>query len=529
MKQRLSTTLLLILAITLSARAQLSPGELAQAHSQLEGMSNCTKCHVLGEKVSNEKCLACHTELKERIDKRKGYHASAEVHGKTCVSCHSDHHGKSFQLVRFNRDKFNHALTGFTLSGAHAKQECAECHKLKNIKNTKIRDKKFTYLGLEPTCLSCHNDVHRKTLSANCVTCHGQDAFVPAVNFSHEKTSFPLSGQHVQVACVKCHPVSNTGGQKFQQFAGVEFTTCASCHTDPHRGQFGPRCAECHTTASFHSVKGVSGKFDHSKTAFPLVGKHNAVSCSKCHKNGLNQPVRHARCLDCHKDFHNGQFTQGGVARDCDGCHKPDGFTVSLFTVDMHNTGKFPLTGAHLATACTECHKKNGSWNFRDIGTTCISCHKDIHQSSLNTKFYPGQSCATCHSTETWETVSFDHASTSYPLAGGHAKASCAACHVSHKTNGQTGPQFAGITQQCSVCHDDAHFGQFAVNGQTDCVRCHVSGFWNNSRFDHSKTSFPLDGKHAGVSCRNCHQVKNEGSRSYVYYKLNGKKCEDCH
>ncbi len=30
---------------------QISPGDLSNAHKDLEGMSNCTKCHVLGDKV----------------------------------------------------------------------------------------------------------------------------------------------------------------------------------------------------------------------------------------------------------------------------------------------------------------------------------------------------------------------------------------------------------------------------------------------------------------------------------------------
>lgn len=527
-KYAIHIALFILLTMPFAAMAQLSPGELAKSHSHLEGISNCTKCHILGEKVSNEKCLACHTELKERIDQKKGYHYSSEVRGKTCVTCHSDHHGTSFQLIRFNREKFNHTLTGFTLNGAHAKQECVACHKGKNIRDQRIREKKFTYLGLDPSCLSCHTDVHRKTLSAKCTECHGQDAFVPAVNFSHARTKFPLTGRHTAVDCAKCHKITTENGQKFQSFAGVSFNTCASCHTDPHRGQFGPKCAECHTTASFHTVQGVSGKFDHSKTDFPLVGKHNAVSCSQCHTNGLNQPVKHAQCLDCHKDFHNGQFTRQGVKTDCSKCHNTNGFTQSQFTIDMHNAGNFILSGAHLATACTECHKKQGIWKFKDIGTRCISCHKDIHQSSLNTKYYPDQSCENCHITDTWKTIQFDHSATSYPLTGGHSGAGCAACHSLHKTSG-TGPQFAGITQSCSDCHEDAHMGQFAGNGKTDCSRCHDAGFWNHDRFDHSKTKFPLDGQHAKVSCRSCHEVRNEGVKSFINYKLKGTKCEDCH
>lgn len=35
--------------------AQLSPGELSKPHSKLEGLSNCTKCHELGEQVKKRK------------------------------------------------------------------------------------------------------------------------------------------------------------------------------------------------------------------------------------------------------------------------------------------------------------------------------------------------------------------------------------------------------------------------------------------------------------------------------------------
>src|SRR5512139_2822916 len=88
--------------------AQISPGDLAQPHSALEGMSNCTQCHTLGAKVSNEKCLTCHTEIKERVDANKGYHSSSEVKAKSCVACHNDHHGRTFEIIRFDKQNFDH-------------------------------------------------------------------------------------------------------------------------------------------------------------------------------------------------------------------------------------------------------------------------------------------------------------------------------------------------------------------------------------------------------------------------------------
>ena len=124
--------------------AQLSPGDLARVHEHLEGTMNCTQCHILGEKVSDEKCLSCHKELKSRIDQRKGFHVSDEVKGKSCASCHNDHHGKNFQIIRFDEKKFNHNKTGYELSGKHTKIDCKECHKASNISDVQIKLKVTT-------------------------------------------------------------------------------------------------------------------------------------------------------------------------------------------------------------------------------------------------------------------------------------------------------------------------------------------------------------------------------------------------
>ena len=72
---------LVFLFFSLMASGQISPGELAEPHAQLEGMSNCTQCHDLGEHVSDSKCLACHKELKTRVDQKKGFHSSLKVSG----------------------------------------------------------------------------------------------------------------------------------------------------------------------------------------------------------------------------------------------------------------------------------------------------------------------------------------------------------------------------------------------------------------------------------------------------------------
>lgn len=136
-----------------NASAQISPGDLTKAHAHLEGITNCTKCHVLGDKVSNEKCLDCHKEIKTRVDAKKGYHASTDVKGKDCFTCHSDHHGRSFEIIRFDTEAFNHELTGYKMTGAHKKLDCIACHKSELIGDAEIKRKKRPISDLKRSVL----------------------------------------------------------------------------------------------------------------------------------------------------------------------------------------------------------------------------------------------------------------------------------------------------------------------------------------------------------------------------------------
>jgi nitrate/TMAO reductase-like tetraheme cytochrome c subunit len=527
-----TTVTLLLLFLTLilgsSANAQISPGELAAVHSKLEGMSNCTKCHELGDKVTNAKCLACHTELKARIDQNKGYHASTDARGKKCTECHSDHHGLNFQILRFDKDKFNHNLAGYPLTGAHAKRVCRDCHNPEFIANNAVKVKKFTFLGLRTDCLGCHKDYHQQTLSPTCTNCHGMDAFKPVTKFSHSATRFPLVGMHQTVACVKCHAITTKNGVTFQAFAGINFSNCTSCHSDIHQNKFGQNCRQCHSEVSFHTIKAMSN-FDHSKTNYNLEDKHLAVPCSSCHKNNVTAPLKHDRCTDCHQDYHEKQFLVNNVVTDCSHCHSTKGYDQTSFTVEQHNQGRFRLEGAHLATPCFSCHKKTEKWSFRQIGIVCTDCHKNIHERFLAAKFYPDGNCRTCHNPSRWNDITFDHSGTGFALAGVHAIKDCRICHMKPDSTGNVIQRFSGLSTACATCHQDVHFKQFEVNGLTNCLKCHTFDQWAILNFDHNSTAFKLDGKHKNVPCAKCHKSITDGQNTYVLYKIKEYRCENCH
>jgi len=526
--KRILQILSIFILLGFNVSAQISPGDLSKVHAYLEGVSNCTKCHDVGNKVTREKCLFCHNDIRQNIAAKKGYHASADVNGKECVVCHNEHHGRNFQIIRFDKKTFDHRKTGFDLKGAHAKQECKACHKPEFISDARLKTKPTTYLGLKQECLSCHADYHQGKLSSKCTNCHGFDSFKNATGFDHSKTHFPLLGQHKNVKCIDCHKTEIINGKPVQKFKGLQFENCTACHEDVHNNKFGQNCKKCHTEESFHFNKGMK-VFDHDKTNFKLLGEHKLVECKLCHKTSLTAPLKHDRCTDCHADYHKKDFAKNGISPDCNQCHTNNGFTPSTFTIEKHNTSKFKLEGAHLATPCMACHKKQGNWTFKNMGRKCVDCHKNEHKGFIDEKYFPNEDCTVCHNVTNWKSVNFDHNKTKFKLEGSHANQACSACHYRKNENGIRTQQFSGTSQECSSCHKDSHVNQFAVNGKTDCTRCHGFVAWEKSKFDHNTSRFKLDGEHVNVECAACHKsVMNEKGK-YIQYKFNNIECSNCH
>lgn len=514
---------------SVSLQAQISPGDLAKAHADLEGIMNCTECHILGGGVSNERCLDCHEEMKTRIDSKKGYHASEEVRTKDCASCHSDHYGRDFEMIRFDEENFNHQLTGYPLTGQHARIDCRQCHTPDLVVDADLKKKKTTYLGLDTKCISCHDDVHRETLSNDCARCHTNDAFSPAGNFNHNDAAFTLKGQHRKVACIECHPVEKRNGSDFQRFTGIAFINCTSCHVDVHNNKFGSNCTECHSEESF-AVAGYTSNFDHNMTGFKLTGRHRYVDCKQCHVESFTKPLPYERCTSCHKDYHNREFVTSQGSPDCAECHTVDGFSGSLYTIEQHNQGTFVLEGAHLATPCFACHKQETRWRFRNIGERCVDCHTDVHKGYIDEKYYPGQSCESCHEVTRWQDNHFDHKLTRFELAGAHAQQDCMACHgPGEQDEVKKYENFSNLSMECNGCHDDVHHGQFEYNGVSYCQDCHGSQSWKPALFNHDETAFKLDGKHAETDCSACHKEVEEEGEIYVFYKIRNFECVDCH
>ncbi len=543
MSVRIVCLLVGALAVSNTAVSQISPGVLTTAHEQLDGIDHCTACHTVGKELLDTKCLDCHKEIDSRIKNREGYHAT--IGARHCAECHSEHHGRNFAIVHFDTASFDHNSTGFRLEGKHKVIACRACHALDKVVSPDIRAfpqarKSKTYLGLSPACKSCHEDEHKGQFTSDCSSCHTALAWKPASRFSHDQSRYPLTGRHKSIACNSCHNKTLADGKTIQ-YVNMVFSLCNDCHTDPHKGKFRQACSTCHTTEDFRRV--VKSQFDHNATRFPLLGKHVSLKCSQCHQD--NPKARNASgefgfhitkfqlCSNCHADAHGGQFHSRPDAGTCEVCHTVEGFEIVRFSVKDHESTRFPLTGGHAAVVCINCHpagkvKAQSTMQFVWSGPIqCVMCHQNIHGAQFAGKMKNG--CATCHTTVTWQSLTFSHENTRFPLRGRHAEIACNRCHI---IPGDTSKpvQYVGITMGCSDCHKDEHEGQFSEVGQTDCSRCHTAVTWHDLHFNHSTQSrFALTGAHERVPCDKCHLKVVINNRTVTRYKPLGIQCSDCH
>lgn len=553
------------------ARAQVSPGPLARAHADLDGNLGCVKCHAKGEGAMDQKCLACHGEVAATIVKKTGFHGLNAR--SNCARCHPDHGGRDFAMVAWpggSPEKFDHAKTGFTLTGKHATTECKKCHTPEHVKGEAAsrvkRDKRgHSWMGLEGKCAHCHEDIHRGSLGTDCETCHTTTAFRPVTKFDHARSKFALTGKHAKVACASCHEAAHLAltrdqaGKPVPLYKPLPHGECSACHADVHKGAFGPACSRCHSTADFRKVEATN--FDHDRTRYPLRGRHAALACAKCHdqKTAWGKKPPFATCGSCHKDAHAGQAMLAGKPVDCAACHDVAGFAPSTFTVASHAKTGFALSGKHAVAACSKCHGgelAKSAARTADLGRArvffqpkhgrCPDCHRDPHEG----RFAPGgerarnEDCLACHNLDGFRPSQMDvaaHENTRFPLAGAHRAVPCFACHRELAANGarkaSTGGKpvlaFRIEKRACRDCHEGPHGAQFDRRGDGGaCESCHdVGRFVPASRFDHMKVkAFPLDGAHRNVACKRCHPVVTPaGGKPMVLYRPVSSRCEDCH
>lgn len=551
---------ILLVGISTSGYAQLiSPGKLTKAHQNIEGLTNCTSCHALGSKgISKELCLNCHIPIKSGIENNRGFHATLIDQG--CADCHQEHFGPDFKIVNWDTSSFAHRDTGYELIGKHMEVSCRSCHRPEYITDEKVIEFKgkaaaleHTFLGLGSDCETCHqtDSPHGDQFAdLDCQSCHTPLDWDDLSAFNHDNTRYKLIGKHLEVSCNSCHrPVAGNRQKRIMQFTGIEFGECMNCHTDVHQGAMGAECSDCHTENGWNRLVNFSeSTFNHDRTGFALLGKHRTLSCSSCHTTGssaegirltflsstnnFSYPHPEAEnCQSCHTDYHKNSFADSPGGTECTGCHTVDGWLPTGFDFTRHNqeTG-FPLTGAHLAIPCTQCHQPevNGPMSFHFQNLECQACHEKDNPHEGNFAGESGETiCADCHDTGAWSSeIHFDHGQTRFPLTGAHALTGCNSCHGNRQAS-------LSLPMECEGCHaaDDPHRGQFKESMiGSRCVDCHNTDSFSLSTFDHSLTRFPLDGAHINLSCKSCHTTeKAVDGKQFVRFRPLKTTCESCH
>lgn len=539
-------------ALSALCGAQISPGPLSKAHASLSGATNCTSCHKLGGGERVFTCLQCHTEIASRISAGRGFHAGVvkkESGSQNCSTCHSEHNGENFQLIRWepSQQKFDHSRTGWALQGKHAEIACVKCHTSSRLSpadklSIQMKDLSRTFLGQSRECTFCHADQHQSRLGKQCQQCHNSSDWKMATDFDHSKTKFTLTGAHEKIACDKCHVAGSDGKRRW---TGLP-VDCASCHRDPHRGSFQSTCQSCHNTSAWKSVSQavLSSRFDHAKTRFPLLGKHEGLDCAKCHVNGnFKQELIFQTCSDCHLDAHNGQFTERADKGECASCHTVNGFTPTTFTVAEHEKTAYKLQGKHVDVLCAKCHVPAGKATlYRLKFERCTTCHQDAHAGQFQGP--PNQNrCENCHTVNGFHPSTFTlakHSTTRYRLSGAHVAIPCEECHKPGRS--PLYPNSAAFrfgSFECTTCHEDPHRGQFqdrmakadSHGAPLGCQACHTLETWKDvTKFDHASTKFQLQGAHRAVACIDCHRPANMDVKlMQANFKSAPTRCEECH
>jgi hypothetical protein len=495
----------------------------AQTGWPLEGAhkaTTCAKCHAKTNERGNptflglsSACASCH----------KDPHQAR--FGATCTSCHEQASWKAVSMKSFNHD-----LARFPLRGAHGSVACAKCHS---------EPPKWVGLKFE-ACTDCHKDPHAGKLGAACTSCHEDTRWKPVtqkIGARHPGVS--LANGHAAVPCKSCHDRGNLAAPSRGQ-------ECASCHKPVHKAPFGRACGSCHGSIQWVGLPRAVGLAAHVRTEFPLTGKHDGTACAGCHKPEVPREARYrglasGRCVDCHADQHRGEFgaraptTRSGDKAgggECSTCHGTNGFRPTSFGVAEHAATAFPLTGKHVATACSGCHgSTRPRLDLHLAKKACADCHANPHGEQFVKEMAQG-GCAHCHEANGWGLPKIDHRT--WPLTGAHATASCEGCHrptPEDKKSGR-GTSYRGVPRACSGCHDDVHLGQFRLAAPAyECDRCHATTVFKIASFDHGAlTAWPLTGAHATVDCTKCHaKAKLKDGSEATRFRLPSHECSYCH
>lgn len=363
--------------------------------------TSCDSCHVVKgkqkfkfENAERKFCVSCHENVHDRQFSKK-------FSDKSCAECHNTE--KFAKLL-----DFDHRKTDFQLDGAHNKfaKDCQKCHiKTNQTLNTDppVKAGKYQFAnGNNGFCQSCHENIHTDQFSKGfyskpCTACHSTLAFSKRKTFNHDLTAFKLTGAHTKVKCFDCHKPTNKiltkTPKKYKHkflFADLETKNCVTCHKDPHKGEHGTSCTDCHNEVNWGRTRDFH-KF------FALSGIHYMLRCNECHTDARRLGGLSEQCVFCHQDddYH------GGALPECGTCHTQEFWELTHFKHSMTN---FPLRGIHRVLECEACH---AGGIYEGTPSECVTCHlQDAQPVTFPNHAAPGfDQCGDCHNQFSFESA----------------------------------------------------------------------------------------------------------------------------
>ena len=275
-----------------------------------------------------------------------------------------------------------------------------------------------------------------------CETCHTSDGWRPVTvppEFLDEHP-FPLRDAHALEDCTACHATL-----AFREAPSA----CVDCHLDPHRGELGIDCENCHVPRTF--IDRTRMLRSHQSTRFPLRGSHRALDCEDCHalqpQGALRWVNLPTACFDCHRQAYPAGHGPAGFSTAYDECHVPTVWERVRF-------------------------------NHTGIVDGCINCHQDDYDNARDPDHrvvgYP-TTCENCHSTRSWDDGDANHEAI-FPLESG---------------------RHAGRWDSCSTCHTNpGNYSEFT------CFGCHPHSDREKTDGDHrDEGGYSYD----SLRCYACH------------------------
>jgi hypothetical protein len=346
---------------------------------------SCDQCHKGNYTQTSTACVSCH--LTDYNGTNSPNHVTAGI-PQQCETCHN--------TTTWLNATFNHASTGFTLTGAHTNLQCDQCHNTKfspggayNLKST--------------ICVTCHLTDYSSTTNPNhvtagfpqqCEVCHGTSTWTPAT-FNHAATGWPMTGAHTSLQCDACHNTNFSPSGPYN----LTSTTCVTCHLTDFKGTNNPnhvsagfpqQCDVCHSTSAW-----TPATFNHNNTSFPLTGAHTTVACASCHL-GNNYTSIPTDCYSCHKTDYSGttnpNHVSAGFPTTCATCHTTTSWLGATF-----NHTFFPMNHGGANGVCATCHTNPNDYTIFQ----CTNCHTksrtDGEHGGVGGYVYNSINCYQCH------------------------------------------------------------------------------------------------------------------------------------